>query len=44
LLPLGLVGAIDVVDLLMSFREIALSFFGLLLLNDLLGLLERLIC
>jgi hypothetical protein len=47
LLPLRLIGVgstIDVVDLLMSFREITLSFFGLLPLIDLLGLLERLIC
>jgi hypothetical protein len=47
LLPLRILGdrsTVDVVDLLMSFREIALWFFGLLLLIDLLDHLEHLIC
>jgi hypothetical protein len=47
LLPLRLIGVgstVDVVDLLMSFGEIALWFFGLLLLIDLLDHLECHIC
>jgi hypothetical protein len=47
LLPLRILGdgsTVDVVDLLMSFREIALWFFGLLLLTGLLDHLEHLIC
>jgi hypothetical protein len=47
LLPLRILGdgsTVDVVDLLMSFREIAIWFFGLLLLIGLLDHLEHLIC
>jgi hypothetical protein len=46
LLPLGLIGVgstIDIVDLLMSFEEVAIWIFRLLLLIILLGHLEHLI-